>query len=172
MSTWHIRLEVRSGVLLLRALDLSSHNVLPYVVLLRQVKEFSDLRRSLGTEALGEGGVGQPCNVTLTLFDDDHGEDGNVGADNAPTDRFAPTFASPPNSVARMAIGKEKADAVWNKDTLLHRETLFVVATCNAEDVALPFVTNRVSWDFLRDFLVVEDTAGSSVRYEMHLGVP
>jgi hypothetical protein len=48
-----------------------------------------------------------------------------------------------------MTIGKEEADTVWDKNTLLHRETLFVVTASNAEDVALPFVANGIGWDFL-----------------------
>ena len=45
------------------------------------------------------------------------------------------------------------------EDTLLHGETLFVVSTSDTEDVTLPFVTERVSGDFLCDPLLVEDTA-------------
>jgi hypothetical protein len=70
-----------------------------------------------------------------------------------------------------MAVGKEEADAVWDKDTLLHRETLFVVTTSNTEDVALPFVADCVGGDFLGDLLVVEDTAGSSISCGKHFNM-
>lgn len=48
------------------------------------------------------------------------------------------------------------------KDTLLHRETLLVVSTSDTEDVTLPFVTQRVTWNFLGHFLVVEDATKES----------
>ena len=60
-----------------------------------------------------------------------------------------------------MAVGEEEADTVGDKDTLLHGETLLVVATSDAENVALPLIAQRVSRNLLRDLLVVEDTANS-----------
>lgn len=65
-----------------------------------------------------------------------------------------------------MAIGKEKADTMWDKDTLLHGEALLVVAASDAEDVAFPFITNCIGWNFLGDLLLVEDTARSLVNRE------
>jgi len=138
----HVRLEIRPGILLLRALNLSSHNILPDVILLRQVEELSDLGRPLGTKALGEGDVGQPGNIIITLFDDDNGQNGNIGADDASTDGFALALTIPSSTVTGMAVGKEKTDTVWDKYTLLHWETLFVVTTSDTENVALPFVTD------------------------------
>ena len=58
-----------------------------------------------------------------------------------------------------MAVGEEEADTVGDKDTLLHGETLLVVATSDAEGVALEFIAERVGSDLLGDLLVVEDTA-------------
>lgn len=57
-----------------------------------------------------------------------------------------------------MAVGKEEADTVGNEHTLLHGETLLVVTTGDAEDVAGPFIAYRVGGDFLGDFVVKEDT--------------
>ena len=164
----YVRLEIRFGVLLLRALDLPSHNVLPDIVLLRQVEEPSDFGRPLGTKALGEGDIRQPGNIIITLLDNNHRQNGNVRANDASADRLALALASPSNTIAGMAVRKEKADTEWDQDTLFHRETLFVVATGNAEDVTLPLVTDWVGGDFLGDPLVIEDAAGSLIRYERY----
>jgi hypothetical protein len=59
-----------------------------------------------------------------------------------------------------VAISKEKADTVRNEDALLHRETLFVIAARDAENIALEFFANGLSWDFLRQFLVIEHATG------------
>ena len=59
-----------------------------------------------------------------------------------------------------MAVTQQQLDTVREEDTLLHWETLLVVSAGDAEKVALPFVAERVSWNFLCDFLVVKDTAG------------
>ena len=80
--------------------------------------------------------------MIITLLDDNHGQNCNIGADNASTDGLALAFAGPSNTVAGMAIREEKADTVWDKNTLFHWETLFVVATGDTEDVALPFVAD------------------------------
>ena len=43
-----------------------------------------------------------------------------------------------------------------DEDTLLHRETLFVITTRDAEDIALELVANGLPGDFLRQFLVIK----------------
>lgn len=155
----HSRLGVRLGVLLLRALDLPSHNVLPDIVLLRQVEELPDLGRPLGTETLGKDVLSQPGDLVLALLDDDEREDGDIGTDDAAADGFALALTGAAGTVARVAVAEEEADTVGEEDTLLHGETLLVVSTGDAEDVALPLVTESLGGDFLCDLLVVENTA-------------
>ena len=58
-----------------------------------------------------------------------------------------------------MAVGEEETDAVGDEDALFHWETLLVVSAGDAEEVALEFVAEGVSGDFLGDFLFVEDAA-------------
>jgi len=58
-----------------------------------------------------------------------------------------------------VAIGKKKPDTMGDEDTLFHGEPLFIVSASNAEDVAFPFLTKRITGNFLGDFLGVEDTA-------------
>ena len=45
-----------------------------------------------------------------------------------------------------MAGTEEESDTGWVHDTLLHWETLLVVAAGDLEDVSLPFVANAVCW--------------------------
>lgn len=46
------------------------------------------------------------------------------------------------------------------KDALHHGETLLVVTTSDTENVTLPFVSNDICLNLLRDLLVEENTAG------------
>jgi hypothetical protein len=55
-----------------------------------------------------------------------------------------------------VTIGKEEADTMRDEDTLLHRETLFVITARDAKDIALELVANGLSRDFLRQFLVIK----------------
>ena len=158
-----IRLGIRLRSFLLLAGDLPSDDKFAHIVLLLEVEESADLGRTLGAKAFGEDSVGETRNLRLALLDDDEGEDGNVGTDDAPTDGLAPTLACAAGTEARVAVGEEESHTVREKDALLHRETLFVVSTCDTEDVALEFVADRVSGHFLCDPLVVEDTAASNI---------
>ena len=53
---------------------------------------------------------------------------------------------------------EEKADTPLGEDALLHGETLLVVATGDAEHVALPLVTEAVGGHFHAHPLLVEGT--------------
>ena len=103
--------------------NLTSDDELPDVVLLAQVEEPPDLGSPLGSKTLGEDGVGQTGDLLLTLLDDDDGEDGNVGVDDASTNGLALALAVTTGTVTRVAVREEKTDTVRQEDTLLHRET-------------------------------------------------
>ena len=62
-----------------------------------------------------------------------------------------------------MAIVKEEADTMGNENTLFHRKTLLVIAAGDTEDITLELVTNSISRDLLRQFLVVEYATGTSM---------
>lgn len=51
-------LGVRLGIRVLLRLDLTADNELPDVILLRQVEEFADFGRALGSKTLGENVLG------------------------------------------------------------------------------------------------------------------
>ena len=161
------RLGIGLGVFLLLACNLSSHNVFPDIVLLGQVEEAPDFGRTFGAKALGQNDVSEPGDIRVTLFDDDQTQDGNIRADDTSADGFAATFTSAAFAVARLAVTQQQLDTVREEDTLLHWETLLVVSAGDAENVALPFVAERVSWNFLCDFLVVKDTTGRKKWIEM-----
>ena len=161
MGKYHnSRLGIGLGVLLLRALDLPSDDILSHIVILAQVEELSDLCRTLGTESLGEDIVGQSGDVIIALLDDDEGEDGDVGTDDAPADGLALALTVATSAVARVSIGEEEPNTVGKQNTLFHGEPLLVVPARDADDVALEFIAYRVSLDFLGDFLVEKDAAG------------
>jgi len=151
-------LGIRFRVFLLATLDLSPNHVFPNIVLLTKVEEFPDLGRTLGTKSLGENSVGKGGDLGITLFDDDEGKHGDVGSNDTATNRFAPTLASAASSVTGVTVGKKESNTVGQENTLLHRKTLLVVTTSDAENVSLPFVSERVSWNFLSDFLVEKYT--------------
>ncbi len=128
-----------------------------YIVLLAETEEAADLGGSLGTEALRVDDVGQAGDVVVALLDDGEGEDGQIASDNAAADRLASALAFAPGSVAGVAVGEEEADTGRVHDTLLHGETLLVVAAGDAEDVALELITEVVAGYFLTH-LVREQT--------------
>lgn len=80
----------------------------------------------------------------------------DIGADDAAADGLPAALTGAAHTVARVALTEEEANTVGQQNTLLHRETLLVVTTTDAEDVAIPLVTERVDLDILGHALVVE----------------
>ncbi|KAI3481067.1 hypothetical protein L1887_56641 [Cichorium endivia] len=150
-------LGVRLGTLLLRD-DLAANDKLADVVLLGEVEELADVVGTLGTKALGDGGVGvgEAGDLVVALLDNNEVEGLDIGADDAATDRLALALTGAAGAVARVTLGEEETHTVGEEDTLLHGETLLVVTTADAEDVALPLVAERVDLDVLRHALLVE----------------
>lgn len=67
------------GVVLLALLgDSAADDELADIVLLVKTEEAADLGGTLGTQALGDDGVGETGELTLTLLDDAQGENGEV----------------------------------------------------------------------------------------------
>lgn len=118
-----------------------------YIVLLGEAEELADLGGALGAETLGVDDVGQAGDLLLALLDDGEGQNGQVHADNAAADGLALALAGAAGAVAGVAVGQKEADTGGVHDTLLHRETLLVVAAGDAEDVSLPLVAEGVSGD-------------------------
>lgn len=100
--------------------------------------------------------VGQAGNFVVALLDDGEGEDGQVHADDAATDGLSLALAGAAGAVAGVAFGEEKSDTGRVHDTLLHGETLLVVAAGDAEDVALELISEVVAGDFSAHLYVVD----------------
>lgn len=128
-----------------------------HIIFLAEAEEAADLGGALGAEALGSDRVGEAGDVGVALLDDAEGEDGQVHGDDAAADGLALALASAAGAVARVAVSEQQAHTGGVHDTLLHRETLLVVSTGDAEDVALELVADGVAGDFLTHAAVHED---------------
>lgn len=115
-------LGVRLGTLGLAG-NLTPDDELPDVVVLAQVEEPPDLGGPLGSETLGQNGVGQTGDLVVSLLDDDDREDGNVRVDDATSDRLPLSLAVSSGSVTRVTVSKEESDSVGEEDSLFHGET-------------------------------------------------
>jgi len=150
-------LGIRFGILLLTALHLPPNNILPDIILLAQIEELPNLSRPLRSQSLRQHIIRQARNLTLTLFHDDQTQHSNIRSDDAAPNGFALALARAAGTVAGVAVGEKELDSVGEEDTLFHGESLFIVTACDAEDIALPFVAERVSGNLLGDFLIIEN---------------
>ena len=104
-------------------------------------------------------GVGEAGDVLLALLDDGEGKDGEIAADDAAADGLALALTGAAGAVAGVTVGEEKADTVGGNNTLLHRETLLVVATGDADDVALPLISEGVGGDLSAHLEIVSSVS-------------
>lgn len=139
-------------------LDWRSDNEQTHIIFLAETKEAADLGGTLGAQALGVNGVGDTGDVVVALLDDAESKDREIHSDDAATNGLPLALSSAAGTVAGMALGQKKGHTSRMHNTLLHGETLLVVASGDLEDVALELITNRVSWDFLTHAAVHEDT--------------
>lgn len=128
-----------------------------HIIFLAETEEAADLGCALGAEALGVNLIGEAGDVVVTLLDDGESEDRQVHGDDAAADGLALALTSAAGAVARVAVGEQEPDTSRVHNTLLHRETLLVVSTGDAEDVALELVADAVAGDFLSHAAVHED---------------
>ena len=119
-----------------------------YIIILGETEELSDLGGALGTQSLGVNNVGDAGDVVFALLDDGESQNGQVHSNNAATDGFALAFTGAARAEAGMTFGEEKSNTSWMHNTLLHWETLLVVAAGDLEDVAFKFITDTVAWYF------------------------
>lgn len=129
-----------------------------HIIILGETEHPPDLAGPLGSQSLWLNLVGQTLNVGITLLDNAESQNSQVHTNNASTDTLPLALTSSSGPVAAVAVGEEKSDTGWVHDTLLHGESLLVVATSDAENVALEFVTDRVTGDFVAHAALHEDT--------------
>ena len=90
--------------------DGTADDELADVVLLVETEEAADLGGTLGTETLGDDGVGQTGKLTLTLLDDGEGQDGKVEVGDGTTDGLALALTGAAGAVA--AIDEQQSACV------------------------------------------------------------
>lgn len=130
-----------------RAGDDDGNVVGTYIIILGEAEELADLGGTLGAETFGVDDVGNAGDIGLALLDDTEGQDGQVHADDAATDGLALALTSAARAVAGVPIREQQADTGWVHHTLLHGETLLVVASSDAENISLELVTDAVAWN-------------------------
>ena len=134
-----------------------------HIVILAETEELADLGGTLGTQSARLALIGQTRDIRLTLLDNGESENGQVIGDNAATDRLSLALTSSAWAVAAVAVGEEESDTSWVHDTLLHRETLLVVATGDLESVALELIANAVARDLCSHAALLEDTQSALI---------
>jgi hypothetical protein len=137
--------------------DDTFNDVFADIIILGQVEELTDLGSTLRTETTGNGNVSKTGKGIFTLLGNDDGEDSEVSTDDTTTDGFALTFTSTTGTITGVTLGEEQTNTVVQEDTLFHGETLLIVTTSNLHDVTLEFFTKSVSFNFLRNTLIIED---------------
>ena len=85
-------------------LDLAADNELSDVIIAGQVEELADLASALGTQAAGEGHISDALDGLLTGLHDGDVQAGDIGANDAATDRLAAALASATTPANRKSI--------------------------------------------------------------------
>jgi len=150
LGVWLLSLTLR--------LNLSANDEFTDIVILGETEELSDLRGTLGTKSLWCNNVCDAGDICFALLDDAESENGKVHSYDATTDGFTLALSGSAWSVAGVALREEETDTSWVHDTLLHRETLLVIASGDLEDVSLEFIADAVTWDLSAHTLLHEGT--------------
>jgi len=130
--------------------------VTTHIVFLAETEEAADLARTLGPKALRVNGIRHARDIVVALLDNGKSQYGQVHGNNASANRLPLPLASSSRAVAAVALGQQQTHTRRVHDTLLHRETLLVIAAGDLEDVALEFVADAVARDFLTHAAVHE----------------
>jgi len=139
-------------------LNLTTDNELANIIILGKAKELADLGSTLGTKTLWVNDIGDTGDIIVSLLDDGESQNGKIHSDDATTNRLALAFTSATRTIARVTFGEEKADTSRMHNTLLHGETLLVVASSDLENVTLELVANRITRHFSTHSLVHKHT--------------
>ena len=93
-------------------------DVLANIVLLGQVEQLPNLAGTLRSQPARDGVVGQSGNLSLSLLDDGHGQDGEVAVDDAPADRLPLALSILARAVAGGALLQQQPHPAVGQDTL------------------------------------------------------
>ena len=158
----HQSLDLRHldrGLLALSARNLTLYTVsLLEMILLVEGEELADAGSTLRTEAAGNVAVGESWELSLALLDNHKVKNLDVGRHNAAANGLALALSLPTRAVAGGTLLKQEADALRRHDTLLHRETLLVIATRDLENISLELFAENITNNLLVHSLVEELT--------------
>jgi hypothetical protein len=136
---------------LLGLTSLSADHVLSDIIRLAQVEQLSDLVGSLRSQSSGLDLVGETGDVLSTFLDDDQVHHRQIGPDDATTDGLSLAGTLSSGSEALHVLVEQQSDTSVGQNTLHHSETLLVVSTTDADDIAGPLFSEGVSGDFSCD---------------------
>jgi hypothetical protein len=119
-------------------------------------KELADACCTLGTKAPRNRGICEARKIALSLLHDHQVENLDLGRDDATANTLPLPLTLPALAIARGPLLQEQADTLGCHDTLLHGETLLVVASRDLEDVTLELIAQNVTNNLLVHTLIVE----------------
>jgi hypothetical protein len=138
-------------------LEFTANDELANIVLLAKTEETANLGSTLRTKTLGMNHISDSREFVVALLHDAKSQNGKVHANNATTNTLPLPLASATGTIARVPSSEEEPNTTRRHDTLLHRETLLVIAARDAEDVALELVADAVAGDLLSHAAVHKD---------------
>lgn len=101
--------------------------------------------------------IRQPRQLPLTLLHNRQRQHTEIHTDDTPPHALPLALSRPPRAIAAVALAEQQPDAGGVHDSLLHGETLLVVAASDLEDVACEFGPEGVGGHFLTHAAVHED---------------
>jgi len=135
-------------------LELTSDDKVSYIVLLVQVEELTDLVGSLGSKSSVDDGVGEASNLVVALSHNNGRDDAHVVVQDATSNGLSLSLATSATGVTAHAVLEQESNTSADEHTLLHAEALLVLATGDAEHVALELVAEAIGRYLVRDTLV------------------
>merc|ERR1712142_344074 len=133
-------------------------NILADIILLGQVEELADLGGSLRPKATGNSFIGQARDLISSLLDNCAGKDGQGTIHNATADRLPLALTLTAGTEAGVALAHQETHTLICEDTLLHGETLLIIASSDPEDVSFKLLPNRVCFNLSAHALLHEYT--------------
>ena len=132
------------------------NNVLANIVIFGQVEQLANVVGPLGTQATGDGIVGQTRDILLSLLGNDQVKDRNIMSNDASTDGLALTLSDTARAVGLVSLLTEDSNTVVGQDTLTHGKALFVVSSGDAKNISFEFFSQNASLNLLGHAALVE----------------
>jgi hypothetical protein len=100
--------------------------------------------------------VSSTFNEGITLLNDSESKSGNIGANDAASDRLLLSFTRSSGSVGGVSSRHKESGSALEKDTLFHCEAVLIVSSSDFKDISFPAFAKDISVDFLSYLLTVE----------------